>query len=339
MRVAKAPSSEAQMALYEDAAQAMPLTRKAGVFANYAGGLVSLGLMVGVGVWGYQLIMRDVTGIPVVRAMEGDMRVAPENPGGEVALHTGLSVNAVAAEGEAAAPEDTLMLAPATAGLAAEDLEVQPHAEADEVVPLDDATPDTAVAAVVTDGEALAAPTQPLSADDILALADQIASGATPLSDLAAGENVAPTIALDGVVVEPAVAIISRDVPGVVTSIRPTIRPARAVAAVTNTSAVAAALAEATQVSLTRETLPTGTKLVQLGAYPSAENAATAWTSLQGRFGDYMTGKDRVIQEASSGGRTFYRLRAMGFDDLADARRFCAALDAGNADCIPVVVR
>jgi hypothetical protein len=29
----------------------------------------------------------------------------------------------------------------------------------------------------------------------------------------------------------------------------------------------------------------------------------------------------------------------MGFDDLAAARRFCAALAAQNTDCIPVVTR
>ncbi len=52
-----------------------------------------------------------------------------------------------------------------------------------------------------------------------------------------------------------------------------------------------------------------------------------------------MNGKDRLIQRAESGGRTFYRLRAMGFDDLADARRFCSALVAEEAACIPVVVR
>jgi len=46
-----------------------------------------------------------------------------------------------------------------------------------------------------------------------------------------------------------------------------------------------------------------------------------------------------VIQQASSGGSAFYRLRAHGFDDLAASRRFCAALMAQNAPCIPVTVR
>ena len=46
-----------------------------------------------------------------------------------------------------------------------------------------------------------------------------------------------------------------------------------------------------------------------------------------------------MIQKAQSGGRTFYRLRAHGFEDLADARRFCALLVAEGPDCIPVVTK
>jgi hypothetical protein len=86
-------------------------------------------------------------------------------------------------------------------------------------------------------------------------------------------------------------------------------------------------------------TLPAGTRLAQLGAFESVAVAQAEWERLNGRFGDYLTGKKRVIQKASSGGRTFYRLRAMGFADLSDARRFCSALVAGNADCIPVTTR
>ena len=327
------------MAVYEDDADGIPLSRKAGQLVNYAGAAVSLGLMVGVGVWGYQLIMRDVTGIPVVRAMEGAMRVAPENPGGEVAAHTGLAVNAVAAVGEAAPPEDMLVLAPETQGLAAEDLDAQPMAEADEVRPVEPVDSlETPVAAVVTD-EDLTAPDAPLDADDILALADQIAAGVVPLTDLADGEAVAPTVMVDGQVVEAAVAsaieTIATDIPGVSQSLRPVVRPVALRRAEPATAPAPAAI----EAAVNSAAIPVGTKLVQLGAFPTPEGAATEWTRLMGRFGEYMDGKERLIQEASTGGQTFYRLRAMGFADLSDARRFCASLDAGGAACIPVVVR
>lgn len=331
------------MAVYDDSIP-VTSTSRLGLMTQYTGAAVSLALMVGIGVWGYKLVMRDVTGIPVVQAMEGDMRVAPENPGGEVALHTGLSVNAVPAEGEAGAFEDTLMLAPASIDLAQEDIEVQPLAEADEVLPVDPreetANAVDALLTALTD-EPEETPTGPLDTDDILALADQIASGAEPLSELAAGEAVAPTVALDGQVVAPAVEVISRDAPGVATSLRPFMRPASLVvpASATVADVTAAPTPAPVAPTVTTAAIPVGTKLVQLGAYPSPETAAAAWTKLESDFSDYLSGKEQLIQEASSGGRTFYRLRAQGFAELSDARRFCAALEAGNADCIPVVVR
>ena len=327
------------MAVYDEGAEYVPLTRKAGIFANYAGAVVSLGLMAGIGVWGYQLIMRDVTGIPVVRAMDGAMRVAPDNPGGEVALHTGLAVNAVAAEGEAAGPEDRLVLAPATTDLSEEDLRVQPIAEAGEVVASDAPVVADETQTALTDAD-VDVPTGPLESDDILALVDQIAAGATPMAPLSDGEAVAPTVLLDGeTVAANAVAIIDRSIPGVTTSLRPPLRPVAL--AVAPASAVAAAVAEAAapNADISTATLAVGTKLVQLGAFPTPEAAGAAWVNLQGKFGAYLAGKDQLIQQAERNGTAFYRLRAKGFADLSEARRFCAALEAGNADCIPVVVR
>ncbi|WP_322866104.1 SPOR domain-containing protein [Aquicoccus sp. G2-2] len=87
------------------------------------------------------------------------------------------------------------------------------------------------------------------------------------------------------------------------------------------------------------EAVPVGTRLAQLGAFDSPETARTEWDKLDARFDDYMEGKQRVIERAKSGGRVFYRLRAMGFEDLNDARRFCSALVAERADCIPVTTR
>ncbi len=330
------------MAVYDDGAQ--PFSQRATSLVNYAGAACSLALMVGIGFWGYELIKRDVTGIPVVRAVEGDMRVAPDNPGGEVAAHTGLAVNAVAAEGEAAGFEDTLLLAPRTQQLAEEDLAVQPTAEAGEVAPVEDDT--AAVAVSLT--ETLPEEQSPMSADEILALADRLATGVEPIDAPAEPEVAAVE---EAVPAEPEVEIIAASVPGVSTSLRPFVRPVSLSVPVSASAqvdeAVAAALASASanagpnnsEVSVLATELPVGTKLVQLGAFPTPQDAAEVWTNLQGRFGDYLVSKERVIQVAERGSSTFYRLRAMGFDDLTDARRFCAALEAGNAECIPVVIR
>jgi hypothetical protein len=85
--------------------------------------------------------------------------------------------------------------------------------------------------------------------------------------------------------------------------------------------------------------VPVGSRLVQLGAFPTEAEAIAEWDRIGGAFAEYMEGKRRLIQQAETGGTSFYRLRAVGFADLSDARRFCAVLVAGNASCIPVVAR
>src|SRR6056297_1955123 len=190
----------------DDAAEQTRVTE----WLNWAGALLSLVLILGLAAWGWQLMKRDVSGVPVVRALEGPMRVTPDDPGGRLAEHQGLSVNRIAAEGTAEPPVETIVLAPAPLSLTEED---KPAAE----------------------------------------LAPQ------------------PT----------------------------TPTPASAVASPPDTPA------------------------------PDAEAANAA----------DMAGKTRVIQEAETGGRTFFRLRAAGFADLDDARRFCSVLVSGDLNCIPVVQR
>ena len=308
---------------------------------NVAGALVSCALIVGVGVWGYKLLVRDVSGIPVVRAAEGDMRVRPDDPGGQLAQHQGLSVNAVAAEGAAARPADELRLAPQPVDITEEDDVVAPTmvatAPQEEVVPEtpERATPDVAAA---------------LQAGEVEDLVAQLTAGVTPLSDLpSATENSAPEVA----VVTPAAATSLQDAttaavaavldaPGVRQSLRPRKRPIVA-AAVATAVATSATQEQTTPAPQTTEvdpaSLPVGTRLAQLGAFDSEEVAREQWDQMNTRFNDYLAGKQRIIQRATSGGRVFYRLRAMGFEDIADARRFCSALVAENADCIPVVTR
>lgn len=287
---------------------------------NLVGGLTSLALVVGVAVWGYKLAVRDVTGIPVIRAAEGPMRIAPEDPGGEITDHTGLSVNTVAAVGEAAPVPDRLVLAPPPVELTAEDQPGVAGVAPTAVVPVS-APADTGL---VSSDPALAE--DPVATDLTLspeALADALVDGAAPLTDLEP-DTAAP---------------VAEIVPGGVgRSLRPVPRPemdAMVLAAVASASAQLAASPD----EIDPATLAAGTRLVQLGAFDDAETARAEWARLETRFGDLMAGKARVIQMAESGGRSFYRLRAHGFADEADARRFCSALLAENAACVPTAHR
>lgn len=286
-------------------------------FTNLAGAVVSLALVAGVGVWGYKLLVRDVSGVPVVRAAEGPMRVQPDDPGGRQAINQGLAVNQVAAQGTAAKPADRLILAPKPLDLTLEDVPSEKMAQA---------------ASENTDTPTEVSPTaeaeQPASSDreaiqlaTVEALATQLAQGSPKFE-----ETPKPAAEADPEA-EP------KD--GLGRSLRPRLRPAT----LSEVRQVAAqAPSEATR-DVDPADIAAGTRMAQLGAFESAEIAEKEWTRLSGKFGEYLADKDRVVQKAQSGGRTFYRLRAMGFADLSDARRFCSALVAENADCIPVVTR
>lgn len=285
--------------------------------ANLAGAAVSLALIVGIGVWGYKILVRDVSGVPVVRAAEGPMRIQPEDPGGRQALNQGLAVNEVAAEGTASGPVEQLILAPEPLDLTLED--TPPQEVAEVAAPVEEEVTPTAEA-----GEPRSAEDEAVQLAAVEALARELSDGVAPLEELAPVTESAPEAAP-----EPAVT------GGLKVSLRPKLRPA----GLANVQQVAAVAAPSGPRDIDPASIPTGTRLAQLGAYESAEVARKEWVRLSGRFEDYLQGKDRVVQKAQSGGRTFYRLRAMGFDDLSDARRFCSALVAENAECIPVVTR
>lgn len=292
-----------QMHHPEGAGGPAPLTH----VVNLTGALASLALIAGIGVWGYQMVMRDVSGVPVVRAAAGPMRIAPKDPGGQEKMYQGLSVNAVIMRGAADAPPERLILAP-------EPLDLTPLPARDDGARMTGSG---------DDGD---------SATLRLARVDAPAEGAAKVAPTAqeppARSETAEPVATDA---PPPVA------GGLGRSLRPRLRPG---GLATSPEAVAlAAIAGATVRDIDPDTIAPGTRLAQLGAFASPEIAIREWNRLAERFDEFLVGKARVIQKAESGGRTFYRLRAMGFDDLNDARRFCSTLVAERAECIPVVVR
>lgn len=289
---------------------------------NLAGAAVSLALVVGVGVWGYKLLVRDVSGIPVVRAVAGEMRVRPEDPGGEFARHQGLSVNSVAAVGSTVARADALRLAPSPTDLTEDDKPMPELVETTADAPDEDLTQSEATDLAVADA---------LNSGSVEDLVAQLTDGVAPMEALE-GETT-PVLASLSADKIPAAVLAG---PGLRRSLRPTVRPARLQAAAARPAAVQA-VAAAAEVDIA--SLPAGTRLVQLGAFDSPDIARAQWGTLAARFAPFMEGKSRIVQEATSGGRTFYRLRAHGFEDIGDARRFCSALVAENVDCIPVVTR
>ncbi|MEM7711694.1 MAG: SPOR domain-containing protein [Pseudomonadota bacterium] len=272
------------------------------------------------------------------------MRVAPEDPGGRVAPFQGMALSDITSGGPAAPAPDQIVLAPGPSAL--------------EAAPL---------------GERLAAAGQapaPAPAPETVAPVAEIAEASGPMPDpraVAEAEITILTSALrDGA--EP-VEAIPASLPGIEAAVveapgtkavgrtvrprqRPANRPVVAAPAVPTDApdlgagirtALAEAIATPEGTAVVSDIDPSavaiGTRVVQLGAFDSEAIARGEWDRLQGRFGAFMAGKSRMIQKARSGGRDFWRLRAVGFEDSADARRFCSTLVAGDAACIPVTIR
>ena len=328
---------------------------------NWAGAVLSILLIAGLATWGWKLWVRDVTGVPVVRALEGPMRIAPEDPGGLASDYQGLTVNRIAEERVDVEPSDRVVLAPQPATLdEEEDLAM---AELPPVV-APAPTPDAAPAAISLEDEATEgmSPVVEVADEDVAAFtADAVSEDFDAVfEEDGAQEETASVTDADGIatLTEPtpsatdlAVAAALADIglaPEPQFAARPAVMRIAAPAHVpARTPRPVGRPARLQQVSLAPDSgadgtvdpvrIPVGTRLVQLGAFGSAEVAEAEWQAAEERFGEYMGGKGRVIQETQSGGRTFFRLRAVGFDDLDDARRFCAVLVAEGANCIPVV--
>jgi cell division septation protein DedD len=304
-----------------------------GRLMNFAGAACSVALVIGMVVWGYKLAVRDVAGIPVIRALEGPLRIAPANPGGEVAPNQGLSVNAVAAAGTALPIPDQLVLAPPSAELGVEDV-----AGLTEVAPLDvtTAAPTDATDLVLAANAVLAPAEVAINADSDAQLpvtaALDLDTAPVPLTEQEAVEAALAAALADG---SDATDPNSVPVLGEAAALRPLPRPA----SLTGEGTAASVVAPPTVSEVDVASLVSGTRLVQLGAFDDEATARDEWTNLQSRFVELLMGKSIVIQPAASGGRTFYRLRAAGFEGEDDSRRFCAALLAENASCIPVLQR
>jgi hypothetical protein len=267
--------------------------------------------------------------------------MAPEDPGGEIADHQGLAVNDVAETGFATPMPERLVLAPRPLVLADEDV----AGLGGPAAPVIDAAAPGLVAPAASDIALAAAPQTESASPTELAVDAAIAEALGLLPDdpgatgeLAVAGEMAAADALEG----PALADLSAEPApegAIIVSPRPRSRPLDPALASAAPAVEIAPEALAGLVEVDPATIPVGTRLVQFGAFGTADEARVEWVRLQGGFGELLAGKGLVLQPAESGGRAFFRLRATGFDDEDDARRFCAAFVAQNVTCIPVPQR
>jgi hypothetical protein len=281
----------------------------------WVGAALSLSLLTGAIGWSYQLIVRDISQIPIVRAQLGPLRIAPDNPGGLTAANQGLSVTQIAVN-ERPLLSDEIFLAPAAEVLSEENIALQISEENSSI----------------TNNEKF--DTLEVSTEnslDLKILPEQTATGLASNNEAVLSTAAFSPKKLE---IENAVSLalsLTNEVDSSFNSLRPKIRPV--VLNQIQTDNIAQSVANELVV-----TLPVGSAVVQLGAFESKSLAKIEWQRLEALLGSVLTSKNMVIQKAESGGKVFYRLRAFGFDGLSDARQFCSAVNDKVA-CIPVVTR
>ena len=284
------------------------------------GAATAVALVVGLGAWTWDLARRDLSEVPVVRALQAPARVAPDEPGGEVAEHQGFAVNAIqAARDEAKAEPERVVLAPRSEELAADD-----HAPAaDEAggLPADaklaavpaDAEPEPLVLASAEGGVAPDRPWAGARIDTQPEAPSAIEAALAEALGMPAPED-------DGADVLKAAAVIEPD-GSVGRSPRPTDRPS-----------AGSAGAEAEPVVMPVP-VAEGTWLADLGAFASEAEARDAWARLAAAPGGALGDWAPLIQPSRGAEGDLWRLVASGFEGEAGAERLCVEVAAQGATC------
>ena len=281
----------------------------------WTGAALSLFLLAGAIGWSYQLIVRDVNQIPIVRAQLGPLRVAPDNPGGLTAANQGLSVTQLAVN-EKPLLSNEIYLAPAAEILNEENLALK-VTEEDESNKVDGAFEIKEVNAE--------------NSMNLEALLDQKEVDSRS-NDVGVLSKVA--FSQKKIEIENAVSLalsITNDPDKSLSWLRPKIRP---VGFYRNGNIIEDQMVS----NEPMPKLPIGSAVVQLGAFDSKSLAESEWQRFEKILGSILIPKKMVVEKAESGGKIFYRLRASGFSDISDARQFCTAI-SDKVACIPVVTR
>ena len=288
---------------------------KPNIIFYWTGAALSLFLLAGAIGWSYQLIVRDINQIPIVRAQLGPLRVAPDNPGGLTAANQGLSVTQLPVN-ENPVLSSEIYLAPAVEILSEENsvLKVIEEKKSNKTV-----------------GAFEIKEVNPEDSMNLRALSDQIevdpgSKDGEVLSKVAFSQK--------KIEIENAVSLalsITSDPDRSLSWLRPKIRPIsfQRNSKINENQIVSNA-------PITK--LPTGSAVVQLGAFDSKSLAEIEWQRFEKLLGSILISKKMIVQEAESGGKIFYRLRASGFSDISDARQFCTAI-SDKVACIPVAMR
>ena len=285
------------------------------------GAIISVNLMLWAGYWAYNIISRDINGIPIVAAQPGPLRVTPDFPGGIEAENIELAVTKIASQELPPNPQ-SVELAPGTAKLVDDDITIYQALKQKKLI--DNHTfknqqgHDEIIEAELFNKVSFGA-LKPSSLSENYTIVDN-------QSELVAA---ALALALKPSSQSTANSAISANINSRIMKPRP--RPGSLLAK--------SSLFENPNVILpVLGVVERGLAVVQFGTFETEEVAFSEWGRLGKNFAVILDGRPKYVERIQRNGNEMYRLRLGGFANLDDANRFCSAV-ISEENCVPVIAK
>ena len=306
-------SASAEVNLYKDIQNS-----KLSIFSIF-GAVISLNLILWAGYWTYNIISRDINGIPIVAAQPGPLRVAPDTPGGIEAENIELAVTKIASQ-ELPPNPNAVELAPSTEKLTPDDLTIFQATRQKKIIDRQAALNNQIHLGVIEPNLSKEISFEPVNTVTNTAnysitehqselVAAALALALKPSADNLIGNAVAQNK---------------------FKQIKPRPRPGSLleVSLSTTETVIRPALAS----------VETGLAVVQFGTFATETVAFEEWDRLSKNLSVILDGRPKYVERIKRNGNEIYRLRLGGFVNIDDASRFCSAV-ISQENCVPVIAK
>jgi len=290
-------------------------------FFSIFGAIISLNLILWAGYWAYNLISRDINGIPIVAAQPGPLRVAPDVPGGIEAENIELAVTKIASQELPPNPQ-AVELAPYTAKLSADDITINQALRQKKLI-------DSQIEKR-TQGHLQAAHPDLSNEISLVPIKTSIESSDYTIVDNQS-ELVAAALAIalkpdrdqlgNKVILEKIESNIIKPMP----------RPG-------SLRTKLSSLNSENSILPTLGSVESGLAVVQFGSFENKKRALAEWGRLSENLSVILDGRPKFVERIQRNGNEIYRLRLGGFVNIDDASRFCSAV-ISQENCVPIITK
>ena len=306
-------SASAERNLYKDIQNS-----KLSIFSIF-GAVISLNLILWAGYWTYNIISRDINGIPIVAAQPGPLRVAPDTPGGIEAENIELAVTKIASQELPPNPK-AVELAPSTEKLTPDDLTIFQAIRQKKIIDRQAALNNQVHLGVIEPN---------LSKEISFEPVNTVTNTANYSITENQSELVAAALAL---ALKPSAdnLIGSAVAQNKFKQIKPRLRPGSLLEVRVSTTETVMRPALAS--------VETGLAVVQFGTFATETVAFEEWDRLSKNLSVILDGRPKYVERIKRNGNEIYGLRLGGFVNIDDASRCCSAV-ISQENCVPVIAK